>query len=259
MNFRLYSISLLLLLAGCGPKRNLPKGSPSFLKDADLWEQIDGSELQFNSLEIKGSGSYTEVGSPKLSFKFTIKVAKDSLIWIDLADPILGLKLVRGILSKEKLAYYNRLERNYFEGPSTEMAAKLGFNFEFEPLMALLGANVLRWNQDWRQVFVPAYYEFNNYPTDSLPPTGEINLMRQQIIPANFRPNYLELKKPTSGEILQINYEDYQEMDGSLYPEEINLRVLQSADHRIELKVRSLKVNPKQSYPFRIPKDYNAL
>ena len=115
MNFRLYSISLLLLLAGCGPKRNLPKGSPSFLKDADLWEQIDGSELQFNSLEIKGSGSYTEVGSPKLSFKFTIKVAKDSLIWIDLADPILGLKLVRGILSKEKLAYYNRLERNYFE------------------------------------------------------------------------------------------------------------------------------------------------
>lgn len=260
MKLRFGSLFILLLVAACGPKVKLPAGAPALLSDNALWESIDKQALSYKQLELKGSGRYSDNEGSSLSFRFTLRVQKDSIIWVDLADPILGLKLVRAKLTSQKVSYYNRLDRTYFEGSSEELAQQAGLNFEFEPLMAILSANVLKWQQKWQQNYLPEYYELNNFPRDSLnPPSGEIQLIRQLIRPQNFRPQYLELKRPSQGEIVQVNYHDYKEFGDIIYPSFVKLRLLQQSDQNLELDIRSVERNQNLSFPYRIPNNYDAL
>lgn len=257
---RISFLLLLVVAAACGPKKKLPEGAPTYLKDAKLWEAINENSLDFNKLELKGSGVYEDKEGSRLSFRYTLRVIKDSLIWIDLADPILGLKLVRSQLSEKEIAYYNRLDRTYFKGNSEKLAQDLGFSFEFNPLMSILSANVLQWNQKWNQVLVPQFYRINNYPQSpedlSL---GEQNLIQQNIDPQNFRPNSIEFKRPTRGELMQVQFGDYQDFDGLIFPEKINIRAVSSDENHLELDIKSLKLNQNFKTPFRIPDNYHAL
>ncbi len=251
---------IILLVQACGPKKDLPEGAPSYLKDKELWETIQENRLTFNNLEVKGSGRYTEKDGASLSFRFTLRMAKDSLIWIDIADPILGLKIIRAQIDADQVSYFNRLERSYFEGSSAQLAAQEGFRFDFEPLMAILSANVLDWDQLWRQNYVEQYYELNNFPREGdTMPVGELSLIKQAIGPQDFRPRGLELKRPTQGELLQVRYEDYKDFDQLLFPESIRLRLVNKTDNQIELDIKSVEKNQVLSYPFRIPSNYEAL
>lgn len=256
---RISFLLLIFLVASCGPKKKLPEGAPAYLKEKALWKAIDENAFTFKALEIKGNGSFNDNKGTKLSFRYTLRVLKDSLIWVDLADPILGLKLVRAQITRDEVAYYNRLDRSYFKGKSSELAANAGFRFDFEPLMAALGANVLRWDQKWSQELIPNYYRLHNYPSDSMIPMGEVNLIKQDIGSTNFRPQFLELRRPSSGELMQIEFGEYQNFEGSFYPSQIKMRVLSGTDNNIELNVRSMRINQNFKFPFRIPNDYDAL
>lgn len=247
------------LLTACKPKKDLPEGAPNYLKDKELWSAIKDKALDFEALEISGSGNYSGADT-KLSFRFKLRVLKDSLIWVDLADPILGLKIVRGQLSREQVAYYNRLDRSYFKGNSAQLAQDAGFSFDFEPLMAILSANVLEWNMAWQQEYIPAFYALNNYPSDSTaPPVGDLSLVRQEVLNEQFRPHYLEVKRPTRGQILQVNYQNYQDFDGILYPGNISIRLVQSSENQISLDIKSVEKMTEPRFPFRIPDSYEQL
>lgn len=249
------------LLQACGPKIELPEGAPAYIKTNALIKAAKERSLNFNTLSIKGSGRFEEAGKSQ-SFRFEIRMAKDSLIWVDLADPFLGLKVARGRLSKTELSYYNRLERNYRQGSSEKLAEQMGLSFDFEPMMAILSASFLDWNQNWYQDLVPGKHQLVNYPLEvnQAPPAPNMPLISQGIEANSYRPIDFRIRRNQVGQNISIELLNYQDFEGTDFPSQVNFHYQENQrDIKIELKINSLKLDEALSYPFRIPSSYEKL
>lgn len=258
MKKTLILFSLISLLSACGVKRKLPSGAPAYLKVNSLEEKIAEKAFDFQNLQIRGKGS-VQSQSFNQSFRFEIRVLKDSIIWVDIADPFIGLKVARGILKPEGFSYYNRLERNYAEGKTQEMAAKLGIDFQFAPLMAALGANYWQTNGPRFQSFIPEAYLIHNYD-----PSGKVQavlpqeeFISQEIKPEIFRPNYLEIKQATAGKIFRVKYLDYSDWQGFKFPKEVVIEYLSGESTIVKLEINSVEQSEKLSTPYSIPSNYD--
>jgi hypothetical protein len=248
---------ILGFITACGPKVDLPEGSPPLLQTAKLIDLAKDNGLIFSSLKINGRGKFSGQGLNQ-SFKYELRVAHDSLIWIDIADPILGLKIARGLITKNEVAFFNRLNRKYQKGSSEEMAQKLGFNFDFEPLMSILSASFLNWEQSWRQDYRPHSYFLVNYPISAgqLPPPPGVPLMEQELESKSFRPQSFKFDRPTQGQKLEVQLLEYQDFDAVQYPRKMLFNYKGKAPITIELEVSDLSLNEVLSFPFRIPSSY---
>ena len=251
---------MLLFVASCKPKAKLPVGSAAYLKTKDLIEKVKAQSLAFETLVLEGKGRY-QSGSSKQSFRFEMRIAKDSLIWVDLADPFLGLKVARGPISQDEVAYYNRLERNYQKGSSSEIAQKIGFRFDFQPLMSVLSASYLDWNQNWYQDYQPGVYQLVNYPLnqDQIPPSPEYPLMTQSFSAKSYRPSSFRFQRPQEGQNLLIRLDGYRNFGEILFPAQMHFEYLEKSEIIIDLEITDLKRNESLSYPFRIPGNYEQL
>lgn len=258
---KLLAFITLLSLQACGPKVQLPEGAPPYLKTKELIEKAEAEALSFENLSIKGKGRYEENGKGQ-SFRFEIRLVQDSLIWVDIADPFLGLKVARGILSAEEVSYYNRLERNYRQGPADQMANYIGFTFDFKPMMTVLSASFSQWNMKWYQDYQPDVYQLLNYSTEegAAPPPAGSPLMSQALHPQSFRPLHFKLRRPQSGQNLQIELKDYQAFSDFEFPSLVQMDFQENSKKlMLRLEITDVKRNENQTYPFRIPPSYEKL
>lgn len=257
-------ISLALLglfwLSACNPKVNLPEGAPPYLKTKELLAEVKSKSLVFETLVLKGKGRY-QTPSDRQSFRFEIRMAKDSALWIDIADPILGLKVARGLVTKEQTAYYNRLDRSYSQGSSAELAQKIGFQFDFEPLLAVLSASFLDGGFEWYQNYEVQTYGLSNAPSspDQVPPPPGAPLIWQSFDAKSFRPLSYRISRPEVGQNLIINLQDYQSFEGPTFPKQIHLEYRERSEMIIDLEITDLNLDQKISFPFRIPDGYEPI
>ena len=251
-------IALLILMGSCGLKRNLPEGAPRYLKLAKLEDKIQEESFQFEKLSIKGKGKVRSAAFNQ-SFRYEIRIIKDSLIWVDIADPFIGLKVARGILSPKGFSYYNRLNRDYAEGSPATMAKKLGIEFQFAPLMAALGANYWQMEEMRFQSFIAQSYLIHNYD-----PSGKVQsieaqteFVNQEINARLFRPNYLEIKQPTDGKVFRVKYLDYQKFGDFQFPSQVDIEFLDGDKTQVILDIKSVEKHEKLSTPYSIPSKYD--
>ncbi len=250
----------VLLTQACTPKVNLPEGAPPYIKTKDLIEKLEDSSLAFKTLKLRGKGRY-QTESSRQSFRIEIRIAKDSLIWIDLADPILGLKVARGLLSAEEGSYFNRLDRTYSSGSSEELAQKIGFQFDFAPLMAVLSAGFLKDDQQWYQNYQPGFYQLSNVPSEEGqgPPSMGVPQIHQSFEPEFFRPINYRLRRPEQGQNLVIDLKEYQSFEEHRFPSKIHLEYLSQTELVLDLEVTDLSIDENLSFPFRIPDGYEPI
>ena len=250
-------LTLFVFVVSCGLKRDLPAGAPRYLKLSKLEENIRKEAFAFENLSIKGKGRVQSPGFNQ-SFRYEIRIIKDSLIWVDISDPFIGLKVARGILSPQGFSYYNRFERNYAEGDPKSMASKLGIEFQFAPLMAALGANYWQMDGELFQGFIAEAYLIHNYDPSGKAQGAEAQseFVNQEINAALFRPSYLEIKQPTAGKTFRVKYNDYQEFADFKFPAQVEIEFLSRETTRVILDIKSVEKSNKLSTPYSIPTQY---
>lgn len=251
-------LALIVFTVSCGLKRNLPEGAPPFLKLSKLEDKIQAEAFSFEKLSIKGKGRVRSSGFNQ-SFRYEIRILKDSLIWVDISDPFIGLKVARGILSPQGFSYYNRLTRDYAQGDPADMAKKLGIEFQFAPLMAALGANYWQMAGKRFQSFVKQSYLIHNYD-----PSGKVQsveaqteFVNQEIKPSLYRPNYLEIKQPTAGKIFRVNYLDYESFGDFQFPAQVEIEFIDGDKTQVILEIALVEKHEKLSTPYSIPSQYD--
>lgn len=259
---RKISLALIgfLWLSACTPKVNLPEGAPPYLKTKELLEQVKSSSLAFETLVLKGKGRY-QSPSDRQSFRFEIRMANDSALWIDIADPILGIKVARGLVTSDETAYYNRLNRSFSKGSSADLAQKIGFQFDFEPLLAVLSASFLDGGFEWYQNYEVQTYGLSNAPssTEQIPPPPGAPLINQSFDSKSFRPVAYRISRPQAGQNLIINLSEYQDFEGQSFPSQIHLEYQERSEMIIDLEITGLSLDQKISFPFRIPDGYEPI
>lgn len=136
----LFTCILCLLLSSCRLKKEAAKKSvPTEKNIVVLIEKLRKNEFRFEWLSIKASGDFTLDGKSN-SFKASIRVKCDSIIWISIM-PIVGVEFVRAVITVDSVKVVNRFLSEYIAAPFDTFFNKYDIDLDFEMLQALLVGN----------------------------------------------------------------------------------------------------------------------
>lgn len=243
----------------------MPAGAPEAIKRKQLNEQIALSENQYNSLRIVGTGNYSNDNDAQ-SFRLEIRILQDSLIWVDIADPLIGIKVARAIVYRDSVAFMNRLQKEYFTGNISALQQQFKLDFGFETLQSILSGNALFAldDKEFELFYKPGAYLLSDFNPD---PSGEQKGMekyfgkekfRQAYInPESFKPTLQVQNEPTSGKSYRVENQDIKTIGSLKYPETIALSFTQNETTNVRIEVKNVSVDESGlNFPFNIPSSY---
>jgi hypothetical protein len=227
------------------------------------------------------------------SFKATIRMRKDSLIWVSIT-PALGIEMIRVMISPDSLKYLSKIPDNkfYYLGTFEDVNKLVGTSFDFEMLQQLLVGNAIGLEKDERrfrsEVDGDDYLLISKYRRMVRRVVGvdDRKLESDTILVNPDDPRYqktLRKSEDADGLIvsrywfeaaqfrlvqsifndllrqrtLEIDYEDFQPNNEQFYPAKCRL-IISSPQAKQVLNYEITKLSSGKSYdfPFEIPDDY---
>ncbi|MBK6265176.1 DUF4292 domain-containing protein [Marivirga sp. S37H4] len=132
------AIVILVLVSSCG-KKLLP--TSSIEKEYGL-ERFDFEYLQTKS-KIKFASE-----DKSLSSSATIRMKKDSIIWVSLS-PILGIEAARGFINQDTIVFLDRVNKEVYRYNYESLSNMLNFEVDFQMVQSiLLGNQVFEFTKD---------------------------------------------------------------------------------------------------------------
>ena len=123
MKHWLFLLATALVLASCGVRPVLAPseaaGEPvvrARLSGAERLAQLEAQLLAADSTAVRtvAKVQYVPKNGKPLSLRADIRTYSDSLFWVDLSDPVLGIKVARALITKDTALAYSRLQNIWF-------------------------------------------------------------------------------------------------------------------------------------------------
>jgi hypothetical protein len=262
LNKAVLLLAIPLLLVSCKAKKALPEGAPAEIKQKELINRVAEGEGTFDNIRIRASGALTADGNSQ-SFRVEVRIVKDSLIWVELADPVLGLKLARAIITPDSIFMINRIDREYFKGDISELQNQFGVSYGFRELQRVLSGNlVFEIDRSFELYYVPGSYLLSNVNplllTDSSEQQLEDAALQAYINPSQFKPSRQVQYDPETDLTYSLYYHGFKDVgNGFYYPDIIELEYGDKAENKLRLVIRRFEQNdPELRFPFNIPSQY---
>jgi hypothetical protein len=280
-------------MSACRKPKEVVRETPVKNRTAGyLLKRYAENKYAFDWLGMKVDASFgTEDNSD--SFKATIRMRKDSAIWVSIV-PALGIEMIRVMITPDSLKYLSKIPENkfYYTGGFDEIGRLIGIDFDFEMLQDLLVGNAIGLEKDEQrfrsEIDDNDYLLISKYrrkvrrvvgvddrklegdtilvnPDDprfrrTAKRTDEedgLIISRYWLEPAGFR-----LVKSVFNDLLrqrtmEIGYEDFQPDGEQYYPAKCRL-VMSSTQVRQEMRYEITKLSSGKPYefPFDVPDDY---
>lgn len=182
----------------------------------------------------------------------SLRLKKDNTIWVSLSK--LGFPIGKALITTDKVSYYEKINKTYFEGDFTLLSNWLGTDLDFEKVQnLLLGQAILNLKDE-------KYRATQNENTFDLIPkkANEFFDILFSISGAHFKIN--EQKIEQEGKTLTIGYGDYEKIDGETFPKKVLITALDGKyTTTVDVDYRSVQFNKSVSFPFKIPNGYKEI
>ncbi len=188
------------------------------------------------------------------SITVSLRMKKDETIWIKAS--ILGITLAKALITPQRVSYYETLGNSYFDGNFQLLSDWLGTELDFEKTQAiLLGQSIFGLDQNTYSSTVSR----NRYKLE--PKNQPENFIHSLLLnPDNFKVNSGRVSQPDDERSLSIKYGDYQMLEGSFYPSEIEINSLDgNSKTDIVVNYKKIDLNVSVSFPFNIPEGYDQI
>ncbi len=183
-----------------------------------------------------------------------LRLEKDKAIWM--SGTMLGIPLAKIMITPDKVQFYEKLDKTYFEGDFALLSDFLGTEVDFEIIQNLLiGQTIL----DLKQKKYTSSLDENTY---LLKPKKQEKLfdILFWLNPLNFKVHKQEVRQPLEQKRLSIQYPIYQKIKDEVFPKTIKIAAVDKANSTfIDLEYRSVEFDKKLSFPFKIPSGYKEL
>ena len=247
----------LLILVSCKSGKLTVGGKPSIKKSKDLIEKINENSFDKTYVRLKGRGKYINEGDEQ-GFKFDIRIKKDSVIWIEFAEPALGIKLGRAFVTKDSVAFINKLDHTYMAGPLARLNKELKANLDFEILQnAILGKPLRSLDKKVNHQMIPLekFYSFYYLPeTDPLFSFGQPNYYFE------IEPNHYQITKQVAtdgGHQFSATYQEFKSLGKhSFLPSIVEVEIAFNNSLKLQLHYNSIDVDQELKFPFKISSKY---
>lgn len=140
IKFVLLSLVTILLLDGCKPKREIKEEiSPLRLSPEMAVVSLHENQLRYNWFAARFTGSVL-LNNNTNSISGSLRIEKDKAIYVSIA-PVLGIELVRALVTPDSVKIVNRLDGTYYLGNIDILNQLANADIDFFMLQALLTGN----------------------------------------------------------------------------------------------------------------------
>ena len=243
-------------------------------------KRYNESRFDYDWLGMKVDADFgTETESS--GFKATIRMRKDSLIWVSIT-PALGIEMIRVMITPDSLKYLSKIPDNkfYYLGNFEDVNKLVGTAFDFEMLQQLLVGNAIGLEKDERrfrsEVDGDDYLLISKYrrkesdtilvnPDDprfqrtmrKSDDADELIVSRYWFEAAQFRLVKSIFNDLLRQRTLEISYNDFHSSEEQFYPAKCRLTISNPQVKQVlNYEITKLASGKAYEFPFEIPVDY---
>lgn len=263
---------LITIASSCRYRKGLPIKPKEEIKPLvdnrpalQLVKKQHDNELQFTWLSAKASIE-TEANGENQSFDATIRIRKDSAIWISIS-PALGIEVMRVLITPDTVKYMNRLNGTYFVDAVCKINDLIQADFDFDMIQNLLIGNSFEYYDDDQ---LKTSIVGNNYlissvrkgklkrlTTNNNNSSERSSVQSMWLEPLNFKLVKLRLDEFTSQRELVAEYANFKTVDSTqLMSHSINVNVKAQKTIVVRANYNKVKLNQVMELPFKIPAKY---
>ena len=284
MRFLKYFL-VLIIISSCKPTKDITRSTnidTERLNAKQVIRKVSKSKSKFRSFQSKLKIKLNNKGKSK-SYSANIRIIKDKAIWLSSTAGI-----VRVLITKDSLFYYNKLQKNYLKSSFSNIDEILGLKLSYETIESLLISepvekiNKSDFNDSFNSKGDPYIFNWSIISNSS-----QINKNVFEgsyfINSNNFKINQYSFKIKqgrNNFNLYELSYFDFTDVDNMTFPSKIKLykinfdvkdrtqenSVTLNLDNyegvimdQINLEFKSIKLNNKFKLPFKIPGDYKKI
>ncbi|WP_159022050.1 DUF4292 domain-containing protein [Formosa sp. L2A11] len=248
---RIVIVGVLMVTVGCKSAKTLTETDTNLtLNTKQLIKENSRQEANFKTLSAKVKAVYSQ-GDNSKSVAINLRIEKDKTIWLN--GPFSAARL---LITPDKVRFYNKLDNTFFEGDYKLLSDFLGTELDFNKVQnLLLGEALFSLKADEYESSV--YEESYLVQPEAQKPLFELFYI---INPAYFKIMSQQLSQPKDQRILQIDYIKYQEVKKQIIPKQIKINAVEARSETIiDLQFKSVSLNEKLNFPFKIPSGFEAI
>ena len=107
----------------------------------NLVNDMRKSEFKFDWLSARLYCQAKDDSTNPISFDVALRMRYDSIIWMNVMDPVIGIKAARVLITKDSVFFVNYLDNSCFSGDFTYLSQMLGTEVDFDMMQSLLVGN----------------------------------------------------------------------------------------------------------------------
>jgi hypothetical protein len=239
-----------LTLAACKSKKTLvstPEGEVEMLAPKAAKKAIAAKPVPPQWLRIKADVRVDQNGS-KNNGVAELRMRQDSILWVEISDPIIGFKAIRAFAMSDTVAYINRLDKTYFAGSYSYVEKKLGTGIPFTYIFRVFQGQLFSL-EERPEIRENRYLIEENYTNG--------NRYFAQVEPRNLDCVMQEYNTVTDK--IRITYADYKVVGANRFPHKIDVQVSGTQNLSASFNVREIELDGPFRTPFKVSSKYERV
>jgi len=256
--------ALIFIIIACNQQKKIIKAPIKEKGTEYVFSQLKKNEFRFKCLNIKFNADF-DFNGKKNSFGGTLRIKKDSLIWISIS-PAFGIEAARILITPDSVKMMNRLETTYFEGDIKNLNKMFKTNIDFDMLQSLLVGNDFSFyeNDVFKTSVDGNMYKLNTIGRGRLKKhlktkEDSLKILMQDIWlnAETFKITKVHIKELKSDRFLIAEYKDYSIIDSTNIPSKIEFNVKNEKD-KVDVSIEYTKIAVKcpLEFPFNVSSKY---
>ncbi|MDF2437864.1 MAG: hypothetical protein K0Q95_2240 [Bacteroidota bacterium] len=263
-------LAVLLSFSSCKNQKKITLNNGKCILDfknaRTLTTNLKSNELNFTWLKAKLNAEAL-IDSSSNSFTINLRIKKDSVIWMSISK--LGIEGARVYITKDSVKFTNTLQNKYFKGDYAYISKLLNTELDFEMLQSLLVGNSVAFYDEDEKIkpgIDNCSYTLGTvrkFKMRRVERGKELKEPAQSIylVPENFKIARVLFYEFNPDRSFDAHFGDFMkiEADGQLFPQKMNYNIKAEKNVNIDLIYTKVTLNEEQSFPFKIPDNYEQI
>lgn len=245
---------MCLLLFSCNSTKKI-NGSlkPLKINTESIIKNHNATKSVFNTLKASLKVSIKTIDKEE-NVVANIRILKDEKMWISISK--LGYTGAKILITPKRVQFYNKIEKEYFDGDLSLISNWLGIKLSFKQLQAILiGESMypLVANDYVREILNDG---FLLTPKKQNPLTDHFITINKD----DFKLKNQEIAQNKLLRILIIEYLSYKENSNQKFPLAMSLSLIdKNSETKVSINFKNISLNQELRYPFKIPTNYKEI
>lgn len=244
----------ILSLSSCKTKKI--KDPQGLAKNNAIKEIIDlhyTKDFKFSTLQSRLRVTYDD-GQKSISPSASLRIEKDKQIWLSVK--FLGITMAKAYITPERVSFYEKLNRNFYDGDFKALSNFLGTDVNFDKVQnLLLGQSILELKNQTYNINTALDNQVLITP-EKQDPLYEILL---GLYASSYKVSQLQISQESKSNAIKVTYPEYQKIIEQDFPKRINIITKSSeGSKRIDVEYKTISANTPLTFPYKIPDGYTA-